>query len=263
MRALIAMAIHDTPENKRHEYTVECIERLYETDAPMHDMYFVSSGTTCPNTLKYLQRIATGGTKAKVIFLPDNVGTAAAINEAWKIRDPGQAAVKMDNDVYIHSATWVETMLEAIRRDPRLGIVGLKRKDCWEHPGHPNPDLRSTLHMLPRVDGESWIVVERVFHVMGTCQMYSPALLDKLGYLWQPGLYGYDDVLSAHRCVAAGFYSAFLPHIDIDHIDPGDTPYQSWKERHAGEYTQDVIRIAAEYRSGVRPLYYNPYKPQP
>jgi predicted RecA/RadA family phage recombinase len=62
----------------------------------------------------------------------------------------------------------------------------LKRKDCWEHPEHEQPDLRSTLFMLPHQSGERWIVGERVFHVMGTCQMYNSAFLDKIGYLYQP-----------------------------------------------------------------------------
>lgn len=253
------MAIHDTPENRRHHYTVKTVLRLFDTDAPAHDVYLVSSGSTCPNTLEWLHQLRKTSSWLNVIILPENVGTARAINEAWKYREDGQPCVKMDNDVLINDTQWVEPMLEAIRREPRLGIVGLKRKDCWEHPGHQNPDLRSTLTMLPRSDGETWLVAERVFHVMGTCQMYSPHLLDKIGYLYQPGLYGYDDVLSAHRCLAAGMFSAFLPHIDIDHIDPGDTPYQSWKERHSGQYTNDVIQIAAEYRSGARPLYFNPF----
>lgn len=259
MKALIAMAIHDTEENKRHIYTRRCIDRLRHTDAPMHDVYFVSSGTTCDETLEYLDDISGEGW-ATVMYLRENVGTAAAINEAWRHRGNGQPAIKMDNDVYIHAAEWVAPMLEAIRREPRLGIVGLKRKDCWEHPGHANADLRSTLLMLPREAGMTWLFVEKVFHVMGTCQMYSPALLDRIGYLYQPGLYGYDDVLSAHRCVAAGMFSAFLPHIEIDHIDPGDTPFQTWKERHSGKYTDEVIRIAAEYRAGARSIYYNPYE---
>jgi GT2 family glycosyltransferase len=259
MKALIAMAIHDTPENKRHQYTKRCVFRLQETDAMSHDVYLVSSGSTCPDTLAMLERMQRTSSWANVILLDENVGTARAINEAWKHRTPGQPAVKMDNDVYIHDAEWVTPMLEAVRREPRLGIVGCKRKDCWEHPAHDNPDLRSALHMLPKEPGERWLVIERVFHVMGTCQMYSPALLERIGYLFQPGLYGYDDVLSAHRCIAAGMFSAFLPHIHIDHIDPGDTPFQSWKERHAGLHTDEVIRIAAEYRSGVRPIYFNPF----
>ena len=258
MKALIAMAIHDTPENMRHEYTRQCLHRLKETDAMYHDIWLISSGSTCPHTLYLLRMIQDEGW-ANVILLEDNVGTARAVNEGWRQRKPGQPAVKMDNDVYIHDAEWVAPMLDAIRREPRLGIVGLKRKDCWEHPAHDNPDLRSTLHMLPKEPGERWLVIERVFHVMGTCQMYSPALLKKIGYLYQPGIYGYDDVLAAHRCVAAGMFSAFLPHIHIDHIDPGDTPFQSWKERHAGLHTDEVIRIAAEYRSGTRPIYYNPF----
>jgi hypothetical protein len=72
-------------------------------------------------------------------------------------------------------------------------------------------------------------------------------------------LYGYDDVLAAHRAATAEYWSVFLSHIEIDHIDPGDTPYQKWKEDHSSEVTQEVIRISREYRNGSRPIYYNPF----
>ena len=94
---------------------------------------------------------------------------------------------------------------------------------------------------------------------MGTCQAYSPALLDKIGYLYQPRLYGFDDALAAVRCKVAGMWSIFLPHIEIDHIDPGDTEYQGWKEKHAGEDMKTYNSLASEYFSGARSIYYNPF----
>jgi len=258
---LIGMAVHDSPENKRAEFTMRCIDQVLqsiEATGFNHDLYIIDNASTCPKTRKYLRNVSD---HPSVILITNekNIGTAEAINKAWRYRQPGQHCVKMDNDVFIHDLKWIDQLRDAIEREPTIGICGLKRKDCWEHPEHEQPDLRSTLFMLPHQAGERWIVGERVFHVMGTCQMYNSAFLDKIGYLYQPSLYGYDDVLAAHRAAAAGYWSVFLPHIEIDHIDPGDTPYQKWKEDHSSEVTQEVIRISREYRNGSRPIYYNPF----
>ena len=259
MSVLVAMAVHNTDENKRFLSTRETIiELLPEIVQGGHRLFVINNGSTCAKTNRFLGRLSQ---KHDMMLLENdkNLGTANAINAAWAFRRPGQYIMKMDDDVVVKARGWINDMKEAMEREPRIGILGLKRKDCWEHPKHENPDLRSELIMLPHGGGWKWIVVEKVFHVMGTCQMYSPMLHTKIGYLWQPSLYGYDDVLAAHRCAHVGMWSCFLPHIEIDHIDPGDTPYQQWKERHAGEVTQEVIKIATEYRTGVRSVYYNPF----
>jgi GT2 family glycosyltransferase len=263
---LIAMAVHNTHENKRFESTRECINKVIlsaQVSGYMHRIVIINNGSTCIHTNRWFFELGVrdyNDVEFYINWQSENIGTANAINQAWRHRKPGQHCIKMDNDVIIHSDTWIDDMVEAIEREPQIGIIGLKRKDCWEHPAHENPDLRSQLIMLPKKGHERWMVVERVFHVMGTCQMYNSALLDKIGYLYQPGLYGYDDVLAAHRCHKADMMSVFLPHIEIDHIDSGDTPYQTWKERTAGEKTNEVVRIAAQYRSGERSIYYNPFE---
>jgi hypothetical protein len=89
--------------------------------------------------------------------------------------------------------------------------------------------------------------------------MYSAALIEKIGYLYQPGLYGYDDVLASHRSHVAGFYNCFLPHIEIDHIDNKETPYWQWKRIEAEKANFEQQKTVSEYLSGKRPIYYNPY----
>lgn len=263
--ALIAMAVHDTEENGRSELTEKTLKSLYETSCYDHRVIIIDNGS-CQRTkdllLVYLAKIPVWGYRFKVITNERNIGTAEAINLAWKERLPGENCVKMDNDVVFmrNAAEWIEQMEEAINRDPRIGIVGLKRKDCIETPWNENPFYRSELYVLPHQPGERWIVGEKVNHVMGTCQMYSSALLDKIGYLWQPRLYGFDDVIAAARCHAAGFINVFLPHIEIDHIDPGGTEYQKWKERHAGEDFVNALTIRDQIERGERPYYYNPYE---
>jgi GT2 family glycosyltransferase len=248
--ALIAMAVFDTEENGRTEYTARTLQSLYHTVRSGHRIVVVDN-----NSCEHTKRILKGyDGYIELITLPENIGTARAVNKAWQLRSSGENCIKMDNDVVINQEMWVEEMERAIRLDPTIGIVGLKRNDCWEEPGRTD-FYKSNLEMLPHVAGEPWVVVERVNHVMGTCQMFNSALIDKIGYLYQPRLYGFDDALAAIRCQVAGFYSCFLPHIEIDHIDTGATPYQSWKEKHAGEDMAEYNRLKNGYLSGTIPIY--------
>lgn len=263
--ALIAMCCHDTEENGRTEYTDKTIESLIKTvDFDKHRLFIIDNNS-CQATKDLYTKLVSWWALNKypfsnlnIIFNKENIGTAKSINKAWVLRKPGENCIKMDNDVVIHSKGWIEEMEEAIKRDPSLGQVGLKRKDCWEFPGHDNKELSSVLIMLPHVAGERWIVVEQSKHIIGTCVMHSAALLDKVGYLYQPGLYGYDDVLMSWRSNLAGFKCVFLPHINIDHIDRGDTPYQDWKHRHSGQYSKGISDLVDEYIAGTKSLFYEP-----
>lgn len=259
--ALIAMAVYDTEENKRTNLTAATLDCLLSTvDFKKHRLIIIDNNS-CRETIEMYNHIFglhfMPPESIQIISLPENIGTARAINQAWKLRQPGEHCIKMDNDIIINSAGWVDEMEEAIRRDPKIGQVGLKRKDLWEYPNHPESDFKSELHMLPHVAGEPWQVIEKVKHTIGSCVMHNAALLDKVGYLYQPGLYGYDDVIMSHRTHLAGFYSCFLPHINIDHIDPGDTPYQDWKQKHSAEQTQEVIKLVHEMYNGTKPIYYD------
>lgn len=257
--ALVAMAVWDTEENGRTAFTRQTLRSLADTvDWSRHRLIVVDNGS-CKATHDLYHVAADWFEDFAVYFNHANVGTARAVNRAWKDRVAGEHAVKMDNDVVIHDPGWLDRLCECVDRDPALGIVGLKRKDLAEHPFAADPNYRSELRFLPRKGLERHLVVERVRHVMGTCQLYSSRLLDRIGYLYQlGGLYGYDDCLAAVRCRVAGFYSAFYPHTEIDHVDPGTTPYQQWKHDRSGEMTAAFDRVAAEYNAGTRPVYHGP-----
>lgn len=254
--ALIAIAIYDTEENKRSPLTARTLESLLSTLAfSRHRVVLVVNGQTEETAQAISEFVAA--TDSEVIYMPENVGTARAINQAWKLRQPGEHAVKMDNDVVIYYPGWADVLEDCISRDSQIGIIGLKRKDCIEKPDRTD-FYKSELAMLPQKPGEPWRIVERVNHVMGTCQMYSAALLDKIGYLYQSGLYGYDDSLAAVRCHVAGFYSCFYPAIEIDHLDPpnvGTAPYTLWKQGQAAHDSREYNRIKDEYLSGKRPVW--------
>lgn len=261
------MAVYDTVENKRTELTRRTIECLLKTvDFSKHTL-IISDNGSCEDTQELYRELWTKygttppfSTKLLLIFNNENLGTAGAINKAWKQRHAGENCIKMDNDVVIHHNGWVDEMEAAIARDPSIGQVGLKRKDCWENPSHADPFYISELKMLPHKAGEAWIIVEEVNHVMGTCVMHSSALLDKVGYLYQPKLYGFDDSFMSLRSKLAGFKNIFLPHINIDHIDTEPTEYQKWKEAHANSCWVEYHKMHKEYREGKTSIYYNPFE---
>jgi GT2 family glycosyltransferase len=257
MSVLIGMAVYSTETNGKDECLLTTLQSLFET-VGIHHNVVLSVNSMTEKTMRIIAKYEQMGVISRVIYNEANIGTAEAINKVWKGRKPGQHCIKMDDDVKIYTPGWVELMIEAIKRDPTIGIIGLKRKDCCESPENPDHNYRSKYLNVPHVPGEKWIVVEQCKHIIGTCQMYNSALLDKIGYLYQPSLYGYDDVLASYRSELAGFKNVFLPQIEIDHVDEGKTEYQGWKERHAGEQTQNVIKIVDEYINGTRLIYYQP-----
>lgn len=251
--SLIAMAVYSTEENKKDEQLRKTLQSLWETvDWTKHRLIISVNGSTEITSeilLDYQEMIS------QVIVNDGNIGTAKAINKAWKERDLHEHCVKIDDDVVIHHDGWLEEMEEAISRETRIGILGLKRKDLIEHTSHPDANYRSILIQLPHEPGQSWIVVERARGIMGTCKMINWQLLDKIGYLYQPSVYGFDDSMYSCRSDLAGFWNCFLPHINIDHIDPGGTNYTKWKQDHAGETIAAAQKIIEQYQTGQRPIY--------
>lgn len=254
---LIVMAVWDTAENKRTEMTRRTLESLSQRVNMVKHRIVVSDNGSCEETQALYESMGEFF-PLTVIKNGENIGTARAINRGWSLRRPGEHAVKMDNDCVVHYSHWADEMEEVFERDPSVGICGLKRKDLEERPDHQVEHYRSILRMLPHQPGQRWVVVEEVNHVLGTCQAYSSALLDKIGYLYQGGWkYGFDDALASLRARVAGFKTVFLPHIDIDHIDPGGNAYTQQKQVDAGQVMGQYSQIVLEYRTGKRPVYFD------
>ena len=254
--SLIVMCAYDTVENGRSELTEKTLQSLMETvDFERHEIILVSNASCKRTELAFRNFQDRVGKNCQTIMMLTNLGTAKAINAGWERRKPGQHCIKIDNDVVIHSKGWVDELEEAIKRMPEIGIIGLKRKDLIECTTYPDLNFRSALAQLPHNPGERWIHIEVVKGVMGTCKMINVALLDKIGYLYQPTVYGFDDSLYSCRSTLAGFINCFLPHIEIDHIDPGGTDYTVWKQEHAGVTAQLAQQLANDYVNGVRPIY--------
>lgn len=258
------MAVYDTEENNRSWMTKASLWSLAQTVNWERHRLIVVDNASCPATHVFYAAALRDSWPAHLPFTllynPENVGAAAGINRAWRERKQGEHAVRIDNDCVVHQAGWADLMEEVFERDPSIGIVGLKRKDLGECPWGEG-GMRSELRMLPHEPGQRWLVVEEVNIVMGTCQAYSSALLDKIGYAHHAaGIYGYDDSLGGIRARLAGFKSVYLCGFEIDHIDnlnPQQDAYNLEKIAAATDATPAFNAMVMELEAGLRPLYYD------
>jgi GT2 family glycosyltransferase len=251
--ALIAMAVYDTVENQRSKYTKRTIESLFDTvDFNIHRLIIIDNNS-CKETKKIISELLKYVYKnIHVITNTENVGTAKAINQAWAYRKPNETVIKMDNDVVINNYGWVEEMELAMKLGG-YGILGLKRKDLMQSPNASN-HWKTELKMLPHEKGDNWVVVEESADIMGTVQMFHPELINKMGGLMQAGVYGFDDTLACIRAILLGYKLAFLPHIDIEHIDVGGDAYTEWKRKYAGEKMEEFYKIKDGLINGTIPI---------
>ena len=258
-RIIICVAVYDTDTNERSDYTQQTIDSLNYTINKDSTIVVFVDNNSCRKTKTMLNNI-----KSKksfyVITNTENVGTAEAINQAiYTYANPEDYVVKLDNDVTFSRYGWADEMRDMIEHHPVIGVLGLKRVDL---PNQPNSIQYPTmLKYIPHELGQKWRVFEVCDDVIGTCHMYNPLLREKVGYLWQPGTYGYDDVLMCARSSVVGFTNGFYPCVDIVHLDKGDTPYTDWKRRIAGKYLNQIRAIIDSYQNGTRPIYYNPFEP--
>jgi GT2 family glycosyltransferase len=188
----------------------------------------------------------------------ENIGTARGFNLAAKERN-GRHVIKIDNDVVINTLGWVERLEAAADRCPEIGIFGIKRKDIEQHDKHPHPNFVSKVEMIPHEPGENWLFAEVTKDIMGTCVLYSNRLLDKVGYSFQWGVYGFEDNLLCVRSLAAGFQNCFVHPIDLDHIDTGANPYTETKRKQAHSAWGEYQKTAGAILRGEQGYYYDFY----
>ena len=238
----------------RIEMTKKCLESLFSTaDPALYSLMIVDNGSK-DGTVDYLKTL-TNPQIEDIIFNPENVGTASALNVGWKLAyDRNWHAGKLDNDVVFYDNGWLRKMKYTLEIVGDIGLVGLKRRDLEEKPNHNSTFYRSTLFPLPNNK-----VVEIAEHVMGTCWLVGKNALQKLGGLKQIGPYGLDDAIYCHRMHIAGYYVAFIPDVAIEHIDPGDSlypEYTQWKIKQASEVfnSGDYDELMAAYKQGLRSI---------
>ena len=271
MATQLCVAVFSTEANNRAQYTIKTLRGLIDTVNFNKHRLVICDNASCNEIQAFyidfmkLFEALFPIENLVIICSPSNDGTSVAINKCLKRLPDGYFPIKIDDDVMIHQKGWVEEMEECFVRQPKLGILGLKRVDLEQSPNNTNPHYKTELVELPRKKGQSWLTVEVSDDIIGTCTMFNPMLFKKIGYMFQDGLYAFDDNDYAQRSLLSGFANAFLPHIKISHLDTGvleggeKTDFIIWKQQIAGEKMQGYANRVLEYKSGKRSLYYNPF----
>lgn len=237
------MPIHDTEENGRFQYTKTATSLLAATG--FRKVIFVLNGC-CKQSSEHVKCLQILHERITVISLSENIGTAQAVNAGLTLREPGEHAIKIDNDVTILDHHWKEVMQQVLD-NPNIGVACLKRKDLQDRPGHP--DFPTTLGLIGG-GTERWTAIELCPVQMGTVMGVSGKLLDKVNNFYQPGLYGFDDYDMCLRSTLSGYTNCYIPCIDIDHLDTGGTEYTNWKVKTAGEGWEQMQERARFYENG-------------
>ena len=103
------------------DYTRECVESIRNnTDYP-YEIVFVDNGST-DGTVDYLETLQLNNPHYRVIANENNLGFAAGNNQGAKAAR-GTYVMLLNNDVLV-SRGWLEDLVTALERDPRIGMVG-------------------------------------------------------------------------------------------------------------------------------------------
>lgn len=248
MCAVICQCVYATKDNGKLPIVKQSILSLAKTVNLKKHRWIIVDNSCYKETADFLdtfQKAIEGN--ITVIHLKENVGTAKGINIGLKTREPGEVCIKTDDDVEWSVSGWVEQLEAQLKKHPDIGILGLKRDDIWQRPDHENLNYRT------KMEGK----LEICNDIMGTCTAFNQAMLDKVGLMTQPSQYGFDDTIFSVRSIAAGFRNAFLPHIKIKNLDPGNSEYTEWKKREAGIYLTEAGQYMELIKDGTIPYYYN------
>lgn len=246
--ALICQCIFATTDNGKLPIVKECLASLAETVDLKKNRWVIINNASSKETEEFLDKFQSENEgNITVLHLKENIGTARGINKGLYSRETGEVVIKCDDDLTWSVRGWVKELEEQIKKNPDIGILGLKRDDIWQRPDHENLNYRTVMQGALEICPD----------IMGTCTAYNPKMLDNVGGLSQPGIYGFDDSIFSVRSMAAGFRNAFLPHIKITNLDKGGTEYTEWKKRVAGEYLTEAGEYMNLIKDGTISYFYD------
>ncbi len=126
------------------EYTRQCLESLrFLTDEP-YELIVVDNGST-DGTLDWLR----SQSDVKLIENADNRGFPAAVNQGFAVAQ-GKQILLLNNDTLLTTG-WLKRLLEALNRDPTIGLVG----PCSNHISGPQ-EIPVSYQALSELDGFAW-----------------------------------------------------------------------------------------------------------
>jgi len=195
-------------------YTRGCIDSVrHFTDEP-YELIVVDNGST-DGTPEYLQSLEG----ARVILNDDNRGFPAAVNQGIEIAR-GRQMLLLNNDTLVTTG-WLRRMLEALRSDPQIGLVGPTTNNI-----SGEQQIAVQYDDLAQLDGFAWDRY-RQFHrqrietdrLVGFCLLIDRAVIDAVGALDERfGIGNFEDDDFCRRAIAAGYRAVIARGAFIHHF---------------------------------------------
>lgn len=173
----------------------------------------------------------------------DNVGIAQALNQCVAMLELGQRFMKLDDDVTFLGTGWLDEMTRVLDGNESIGGVAIPRHGREADQATGNIDVSGV-----------W-VIDSDQNWWTNCVLYRWEAMQALGSFWQPGLYGYEDVLTGARLRMLGWRTVYLASYRVVHHGEYETKrepveYRQWKLKQRTK--TNINGLIGEFRSGIR-----------
>ncbi len=222
------------PVWNRLEFTQHCLAALAaHTPYDLYEVIVVDNGST-DGTRGFL---ATLEGDVTVIANPVNLGFARACNQGARAAR-GRYLLFLNNDTAPQPG-WLEALLEAAARDPRIAVVGAKLlypDDTIQHAGvallrdSPYPISPVHLHRLKPRDFAAADEEREVAAVTGACMLIRADVFREVGGFDEAYLNGYEDVDLCLQVRDRGYRVVYTPKSVVYHHESA-TPGRHARER--------------------------------
>ena len=179
----------------RRNLTQLCLERLLSTKLHKTVIHIVDNGST-DGTREFLSRLATAHANVKTFFLDKNYGVSVAANFGWSLAD-SEFYLKIDNDVAIENANWLDDLVNFSHRNKEIGMLGYRLLE--KHAITPVYLQSGDLFHEFSACGGGVALIPR--HIHTQCGFWNEDY----------GKYGFEDLDYSNRVRSIGYKVGYLP----------------------------------------------------
>ena len=208
------------PVYNGRDYTRNCIEALLvdESEATF-ELIVVDNGST-DGVSDYLEQV-----KGKMLLLSPgrNLGFAAANNLAARSAR-GKYLVLLNNDT-VPEQDWLDSMVELIETDPKIGIVGAKLlyplNRLVQHAGVVFNDMGNPSHIYERFPEDHPAVnkVRDFQAVTAACMLIKKEIYHQAGGFDEQYINGFEDVDFCFKVRESGWRIVYQPKSVVLHFE--------------------------------------------
>ncbi len=223
---------------------LESLARWWPDGAVAH---VVDNGST-DGTRAFLLDLQERDPRLQVFLLSRNMGVSVAANLGWAAAD-ADAYLKLDNDMLIRRADWLDQLVDAAARNPELGMIGYQF--CSWH----------VTRGVVLQSGDRFVESDCCG---GGCVLIPRAIHERFGF-WNEdyGPYGFEDLDYGTRVSLGGCRIGYIEAPGrVEHLGYAenfvDADREAAKRAHVASETRGkklYVLNKLMFEQGARPLY--------